>query len=788
MANSVEASVFVSPYGKVRVEWYDRPENYSTEAKNRIKAHFAKKYSLNKNNVTVSYTAVKKASNGDLIQITGANIDNIMDINYQRSLMKEWLKRENKNIDFERLVKLDNKINGELNISDTEKQHTSWAVRWLMVDNFLSFGPENFLSFSKLRGLTIVNSNPSNQGGKTSLTIDALKFLFHGNTTKTEKNEQIFNQYSGKNELVVRGMIDIGGEETIIERKIKRSAKRAGGWTVNSTVNYYRLLPDGTEELLNEADSKVTTKKLLDTVGSEEDFEMLVLATEYNLDDLIGLTPGESGKILTRLIGLEVLEKKEKIVRNMFNEFEKKKKSNDFDVVTLSTEIEEHEEAITNLQSVLEFQEEKLAEIKTKIENLLSENDALLNSKITVDVTINALNPSKLEADIETITTSGKGIAVKIQELDAKIAEIGNISFDEDQHFEKTKKRNRTDTELQLKRAEIARLERNIKDLIAGGICGECNRKLDNVDNTEHIDKHTASIAILKQETTNLVSIINELDFTLAELGLVKKKVDEKNRLDLDKARLEVEIGSLRNKIKEKKNDLNKYKLNQEAIEFNRATDAKVAIVKTNLEVENRARDGVFYKIEKIKQDITQNRTQILDKTNLIEIIKQEQEAEKIFKAYIDLVGKKGIGKLVLRSVLPIINSELYRLLEDVCDFEIEIFIDDKNDTQFHIIKDGVVKLLKSGSGLEKTISALSLRAVLGKVSTLPMPNFITFDEVLGKIANENIEKLKPLFDKLKGMYEIVLLITHSDLVKDWGDNVLTVVKNSSNISSIKLN
>jgi hypothetical protein len=26
-------------------------------------------------------------------------------------------------------------------------------------------------------------------------------------------------------------------------------------------------------------------------------------------------------------------------------------------------------------------------------------------------------------------------------------------------------------------------------------------------------------------------------------------------------------------------------------------------------------------------------------------------------------------------------------------------------------------------------------------------------------------------------MYDIVFLITHNDLVKDWGDNVLTVVK-----------
>jgi hypothetical protein len=54
----------------------------------------------------------------------------------------------------------------------------------------------------------------------------------------------------------------------------------------------------------------------------------------------------------------------------------------------------------------------------------------------------------------------------------------------------------------------------------------------------------------------------------------------------------------------------------------------------------------------------------------------------------------KGISKLVLRSVLPIINSEMERLLEDVCDFAVEIFIDDKNNVQFLIVKNGVTKNL----------------------------------------------------------------------------------------------
>jgi DNA repair exonuclease SbcCD ATPase subunit len=209
--------------------------------------------------------------------------------------------------------------------------------------------------------------------------------------------------------------------------------------------------------------------------------------------------------------------------------------------------------------------------------------------------------------------------------------------------------------------------------------------------------------------------------------------------------------------------------------------------VKTDISVSEYSKEQNVIYSNKLQSMLQGLRSEIDVKSKLIETIKKEEEVDKIFKIYIDLVGKKGISKIVLRSVLPLINSEVQRLLEDIVDFEIEIFIDDKNNVKFLINKDGVSKLLKSGSGFEKTTASLALRCVLGKVSMLPMPNFITFDEVLGKVAPENLEKLKSLFDKIKDMYEIVFFITHNDVVKDWGDNVVTVTKSKNNISSVSI-
>ena len=149
------------------------------------------------------------------------------------------------------------------------------------------------------------------------------------------------------------------------------------------------------------------------------------------------------------------------------------------------------------------------------------------------------------------------------------------------------------------------------------------------------------------------------------------------------------------------------------------------------------------------------------------------------------MIGKKGISKLILRSVLPIINGELQRLLEDITDFEIEVYIDDKNEVRYLIIKDGVEKPLKSGSGYELTTSSIALRCVLGKMSSLPTPNFIVFDEVMGRVAAENLSKMKPLFDRISDMYDTVFFITQNDTVKDWSNKIVTVIK-ENNVSRLK--
>ena len=784
----VKTQVLVPPYGKIKVYWDDKPENYSRESRTRVKKYFANKYSVPPQSVNVVYRPVKISKTGEVIKIDGATIDNIMSVPYQRELFKEWLIRENKDIDFDRIIALDTKVNGELNLDLEDKLHRKYRLKWLSVNNFLSYGEGNYFPVDKFKGFTVINSNPANQGGKTTITIDAVKFLFFGKTTKTDTNSEVFNTFNDAEEMTVRGLIEIEGEEDIIiERLLTRKPKRKGGWNITNKLSFYKILPDGEEEEMNEADAIKTTQMIKETVGSETDFDLVVLATSRNLDSLVDSSAGESGKLLTRFIGLEVISLKEAAARKMHSTFSKTMKSNIYDVETLKEEIEGHETNLVQLGA-----DEKIHKLKLETEKVVQQKHnnkkiELVASKFKIDSEILSMNPSKLEGEIVTITNNGVTAKTQIDAIELELKELGKVVFDEDRDFQLHKEKGELSTEAAVKKAEIDRLNKVIVELVAGGICQTCIRPLDNVDNSAHIKTHNDTIETLTNEANIVAGKFTKVIEEIFAMADTKKKIESKNKQELAKDRLEVEMDGLRIKLKDKKADLKKYNENLDAIEGNKKIDTEITQVDTKIAVCENQKEEINSLLQRIAINIDSNTKDIAKKKVLITTIHKEKEVDKLYKVYVDMVGKKGISKLVLRSVLPIINGELQRLLEDITDFEVEVFIDDKNEVRYLLVKDEVEKPLKSGSGFELTTASIALRCVLGKISSLPTPNFITFDEVLGRVAPENIPNMKPLFERISDMFDIVFFITQIPEVKDWSDNIITVNK-ENNISSIKIN
>ena len=772
---------------QIRVDWQDYPENRTLETTNRVKTYFSEKYGIPKTSIKLNFIPILKNNAGKVIDLSDGLIDNIMDSAYQRSLFSEWLKLNDVTVDFDRLCRLDEKVEEILiNREEEDIRYRRWSIKNLWLDNFLSFGNDNSIDYQSLLGLTVVNSLPENQGGKTIFTIDALLFLFFGKTTKTDVTSEIFNTFTDEDNVVVGGQIDIDGEEYIIERKLSRKLSNSGIYKVSSSLEFYHLLTDGSKENLEGEQRRETDKLITETIGSYDDFMLTIVATAKNLEDLIETKPTQRGRLLTKFIGLEVIEKKEDINKSLMSDFKSKMKSNVYNTKQLELDNESYSIIISDNRISIKSKEKGLKGVDSKISEAKDKKDDLLGKRYSIDDEIKKVNPDTLKKEIEGLTKTGVELKKKLSIIVGDIKGISKFSYDEDTHEEL---RDQEKEVLLLEnnyKSEIKTTEKTIKDLKEGEVCPTCKKSLEDVDHSGEIKQ---SEKLLKEKNKELKKITNNLKKIIVKLENIskeKKNSDIFDRLSLTKDKTEIEIDRMRVDYREKSSLLKDYERNFDFIEENRKLESKILGYNQLLETLNVNRDTLRTEIQNLNNDITLKETNIGDNQKIIEQILKEEEVLKIFEVYNRMIGKNGISKLVLSSVIPIINYELTRLLDEVCDFEVQLEISSKNEVEFVLIKNNIVKKLKSGSGLETTLASLALRCVLGRVSTLPKPNVIVFDEVLGKVANINLDHVKVFFDKIKKMYEIILLISHNPIIQDWGDKIITIEKNND-ISSLHI-
>ncbi len=259
----------------------------------------------------------------------------------------------------------------------------------------------------------------------------------------------------------------------------------------------------------------------------------------------------------------------------------------------------------------------------------------------------------------------------------------------------------------------------------------------------------------------------------------LKKEFDEYEKNKLIKEKYEISIESFDLKIGSLNDKLEKYKEVQDKILENNKIDTliiKAGLRLDELDVEKR---DVVNKINNNNYQIESLNEKIESNLNIIKKISEESEREKTFKIYLEIFGKNGISKMIMKTMMPLINSELQRLLEDSCHFRLEIRINDKNEVDFIMIDNNtqVEKNMASGSGYERSIASLSLRSVLSKICSLPKPNIVVFDEIFGKVSNDNLEMVSTFFGKIKEYFEKIFVITHNPLVSTWSDNVVKIKK-----------
>ena len=764
----------------IKVTWEDIPENFTQEKIKRVRTYFKNKY--NSKNITVLTRGIDRK--------TGDNLDidleqNVMDPLYQRALMSQFIMSHDMDVDIELLKRLDDKVNAK--ISDelgTDTKYKRVYIKNIKFSNFLSFGDNNILDFDKLGGITVVGSNPPNFGGKSVLAVDLILFLFFNSTTRTTKASEIFNRFRKSNEVFVQGEVEIDGKDYIIVRKIKRKKTKKGDWSVSTSLEFLERKKDGTLQNFTGEQRRETEKFIKESIGTMEDFLLTVLSTAGNLESLIESKPTERGTILSRFIGLESLKDKEVICKKMYSEWSKKLISNVYDVEELKEEIktittEKDNLLLLNLDNKIEL-DNLTNQITTKH---LKRDEFVSQKNTTIDIEIQKVNPRLIEENINENTTQLESFYKKLNTYsDGEKLENVDLEVLKNKKLEL----NKLILEKTTDNANLINLNKVIKELEESEICPLCKRILEDVDHSNEIKKLKEESNELNSRITTNNDVISILESTIDSLESKKLVFDEYEKNMLREERVRLEIGKKELIIDKLKDNLLKYNENKDRLDKNVELDKKILIISSKLDILDANKEKLFREVETNTNRVT-NIDDLISNNNIkIGKIKKENDVNKIFRAYLTAFGKNGIIKTIVKSVVPKLNNELMRLLLDVTNFMVEIRVNDKNEVEFWMVDNNtsVEKLLSSGSGFEKTLACLAIRTVLTKVSCLPRPNVTVFDEVLGKVSNENLDQVGLFFSRVKDYFENVFLITHNPLVREWADNVVTINK-EKNISSL---
>jgi DNA repair exonuclease SbcCD ATPase subunit len=480
-------------------------------------------------------------------------------------------------------------------------------------------------------------------------------------------------------------------------------------------------------------------------------------------------------------MGLEFLKKKEEVAKEIYGEFSKQKLSNVYSSEQLKDDITTHQTSIQTLNTQIEESQKELTNVEDAITKGKTYRDDMLKKKHSnIDQEISRLNPTQVQEEINTIDFEKKGYISKINEL--KVVEPSEF-YHEDKHDEVKEQYNEAYKEIVQIDTEISSINK-LKSEVEGGIkCAHCGIELMNAAITN--SKIAELDGLIVQKTTK-TTLMTELSVKEQSFVQLKKEFDEYEKNKLVKEKYEISVESCDLKISSLKDKLKRWEEIQDKISENQKIEGQLIKADLRLEELEREKTKINSLISGNKVSISSLEEKIENNKKMIVKIKEEEEKEKIYKIYLEAFGKNGVSKIIMKTMMPLINSELQRLMEDSCYFKLEIRINDKNEVEFMMIDNstGIEKLMTSGSGYEKTIASLALRSVLTKICTLPKPNLVVMDEVFGKISNENLEMVSEFFIKIKDYFEKVFVISHNPLINNWSDNIVKI-KKENNISKV---
>ncbi|BCS83355.1 putative DNA repair protein [Cotonvirus japonicus] len=164
-----------------------------------------------------------------------------------------------------------------------------------------------------------------------------------------------------------------------------------------------------------------------------------------------------------------------------------------------------------------------------------------------------------------------------------------------------------------------------------------------------------------------------------------------------------------------------------------------------------------------------------------------------IYQHYVQIMNCNGLPYEILKTYLPLIESDVNEILHSMVSFSIEFMFYDENK-----IEDQKSKQMKSTmgsvnvnicyegmkpysvqlvSGFERFIIGLAIRMTLCQISLTAKPNFLIIDEGWSCLDSENLNNVGTIMNYIKTQYEHVIIISHLEELKNQADYIINIDK-----------
>ena len=696
---------------------------------------------------------------------------------------------------------INSRYNSVIESQEEVCRNVNWKLRSVEWDNLFNYGEGNSIDFDKLNG--IVGIFGKNYSGKSSI-IDSILYSIFNTTSKNErKTTNVINQTRPYGHG--KAVIEVDGFEYYIDRKAEKYTKKLKGEVseeAKTELSFKCFDPHSCQwDQMNELSRTDTDKRIRKMFGTIDDFMLTSFSSQ--LDSMTFIKEGSTRRkeILARFLDLEIFDSKFKMAKEESANLKgllKKLEGKEYDSEIVVNQnllddyqkfIDEKGKEVSSLKELISANSSDIALYESQIKECGVESvdiDNVLNQKTKYQ---NALSKfSETKAEKETQLKEKQELYQKIEDFIASY-DIKELENKRDFISTKQTELKKMFDEIASSNRELSRLQEKTKllnDIPCGDKFLSCKFIKDAYSAKMQIPLYEDSINNDKAEHDQLKKEIENYDIKniYSQISKYDQIVVKKSQTEKDVLKLEVEIQKLTNDISNTETELARIEVKVEQYKKNNDLFQKINELKEKLFNSKNEANKLNNQLTKLDELVIQTYIKVGSTKNKIQTLENEKkELEQYRNEYaaydyfMRCMHSNGISYEIIKKKLPVINAEISKVLSNIVDFEVYFEDDGARLNVFIKHPKYDARPIEMGSGAEKTIAAMAIRLSLLQVSNLPKCNFMVMDEPGTALDSENMEGFIRILDMVKNYYDVVLLISHMDALKDVADTIITIDK-----------